>query len=710
MSSRLVRQRIALFHLLVIVGFIVLTVQLWRVQIVGGADYQALARENSIRLETIDAPRGIIYDRHGAILVRNRPNFRATMLPALVASGHWQLWSDSEWEEATASLRTITDMLEVSFPDAWSGPELRAAFRGATGTMRSEDIDKLCQQGEILRCYSEALISAPYRPVTILKKVPRETAFRVMENSIKVPALAIVSESQRDYLHGPLYAHLLGYELPIPQYMLDQQTRFTTNPYLMTDHVGMAGIEAGYEDNLRGSKGARLVEKNVLGQPIRTMQEHPATPGHNLFLTVDTELQLVVAEALREGMESVGSQEGVAIVMNPNTGEVLSMVSLPTYDNNIFVGTIDAEVYGQLNEDPMKPMFNRAVSGTYPPGSIYKIIPAAGALADGVITRDTIIHDPGSIFLPNQYAPDDPSLAQEFVCWLRTGHGDENVIDALAHSCDVYFYQVGGGYLDEFQGLGINSLAKWSTAFGLGEPTYIRLPGEALGHVPTPQWKRLTWQQSWVTGDTYNMSIGQGDVLVTPLQILNATTAIANGGVIYEPQLVYQIQGAGGEVVQAFAPRILRHVNVPSEHLATVAEGMRGAISWEDGTAYRPFAGAIVNVAGKTGTAEYCERLENEDGTVDCKLDQGLHQLTHAWFTAYAPYERPEIALVVFIGGNGEYVIQGSEVAAPIARRIIDYYFTRYPNDLVLPAEPDDQPLEGALEQEVESSEGEEAP
>ncbi|MDQ4078490.1 MAG: penicillin-binding protein 2 [Chloroflexota bacterium] len=692
MSKEQIRRRIFLFQSVMVLGFVVLTAQLWRIQILGGESYQTLARENSIRSEVIDAPRGVIYDRQGRILVRNRPSFRAILLPANVVNETWQAWTEAEWEQAAERLTRIADALGIPFPHEGSTEALQEAFHQASGRITLEEVDELCQEGKLMECFAEALIVAPFNEVMIQRSLAQESAFKVMENHINLPGLTIVSSSQREYLYGQLYAHLLGYELPISQSMLDRQTRLTSNPYLPTDRVGMAGLEAGSEDDLRGVKGRRWIEENVLGQRVRSLQEQPSIPGHNLFLTIDTELQKVVMEALQEGMESVGSEEGVAIVMNPNTGEVLAMVSLPTYDNNLFAGPVDPEAHEKLIDDPLKPMFNRAISGTYPPGSIFKIVPAAGALADGVITRDTVINDPGKIILPNELI-DDPQLAleygQTFVCWLDRGHDDETVVDAVAHSCDVFFYQVGGGYPpNEFKGLGIDSLIKWTTAFGLGEPTRISLPGEAPGHVPTRKWKRLTWQQSWVTGDTYNMSIGQGFLTVTPLQILNATTAIANGGVIYEPQAIYQVQDATGHVKQSFEPRVLRHVNVPPEHLALVAEGMLGATTWDDGTANLIFKDSPVRVAGKTGTAEYCEPIVQEDGTPDCKLDAEGNQLTHAWFTAFAPYENPEIALVVFVHGNKETVIQGSEVAAPIARRIIDYYFSARPLEPVQPITP----------------------
>lgn len=691
MTARLLRQRLFLFQALVVLAFMALAVQLWWIQIIEGSKYQLQSRENSVGFEIIDAPRGVIYDRDGSILVRNRPSFRASLTPALIYNETYLLWTDAEYEQVGESLQHIAAALQMPFPYAKPGVALRAAFQRATGQLILEDISKLCQEGQLLDCFAEALVIAPYDALIIRRDIPQDVAFTAMENSINLPGLMLVADSQREYLYADLYAHLLGYEVPITQSQLDTQTRFTTNPYLSTDRIGAAGIEAGFENELRGVKGVRRLEENVVGRQIRVLQEDPATPGHNLFLTIDTELQRVVQEALAEGMAGVNSQEGVAIVMRPKTGEILAMVSLPTYDNNVFASEVDPDQFRALNEDPLKPLFNRAISGQYPPGSIFKIVPATAGLAEGVINRNTVIYDPGVITVPNENAPDNPDLAQNFVCWLRTGHGDETVVDALAHSCDVFFYEISGGFLDQFQGLGIDRLSQWATNFGLGELTGIELPGEAAGRVPTRQWKRLYQQQSWLVGDTYNMSIGQGFMLVTPLQILNATTAIANRGTIYEPQIVYQIQSADGQVIRGFEPRVSRTLPTDPAYLDMVAEGMRGAIAWEDGTARFPFEGAPVSVAGKTGTAEYCPVIQKPDGTFDCKVDANGNQLTHAWFTAFAPYEDPEIALVVFVHGNNEDVIQGSGIAAPIGRKIVDYYFTRNPADPNAPVLPTPQ-------------------
>ncbi|MGB0388220.1 MAG: penicillin-binding protein 2 [Ardenticatenaceae bacterium] len=665
MTPRVIGQRIFLFQFIILLGFGILSLQLWRIQIVGDADLELRSKENRVGFEDIEAPRGVIYDRKGRILVRNRLRFRATFLAAEILNQTWLLWEDEEWEQAATTLGLIAQNLQIPFVYQNPAEALKEAFDEASGQMLIENIGKLCQEGLLFECYAEALVTAPYKEITIQKDFPTEVAFTLMENSINLPGVSVVSESQRQYLYGELYAHLIGYELPISEQRLNRQTRFTTNPYLASDRVGTAGVEAGFEDQLRGIRGLRSVEKNVMGQQIRMLHEEPAMPGNNLFLTIDTELQKVVTEALQEGMREVNSKEGVAIVMNTNTGEILAMVSLPSYDNNVFVDDLNSKKLSKLFEDPRKPIFNRAISGAYPPGSIFKIIPAVAGLAEGAITRETAIYDPGQISIG----------PQNFVCWLDEGHGDQNVVEALAHSCDVFFYEVVGGYLDEFEGIGADALAKWGKAFGLGLPTHIDLPGEALGHMPTPQWKRLTHQESWSIGDSYNMSIGQGFVLVTPLQILNATIAVANGGTVYKPQIVYQVQNSTGEVMQSFEPKVLREVDLPPEIIKIAAEGMHGTIAMDDGTASWRFRESPVDAAGKTGTAEYCPVIKNDDGTYECLLDEEGYQLTHSWFTAFAPYENPEIALVVFVHGNNKTVIQGSEVSAPIARRIMDYYF-----------------------------------
>jgi penicillin-binding protein 2 len=316
-------------------------------------------------------------------------------------------------------------------------------------------------------------------------------------------------------------------------------------------------------------------------------------------------------------------------------------------------------------------LVNHAIAGLYPPGSTYKIIPATGALQDGVISPDTIFVDEGTLWLPNKYFPDDPELAQPFYCWLREGHGRVNLMRGIAESCDVYFYQVAGGYEPTgFEGLGLERLAYYSEIFGLGETTRIDLPGEGAGLVPTPRWKRLNYAETWVTGDTYNMGIGQGFVLSTPLQILNAIAAVGNGGLLYQPYLVQEVLDAEGNIVDTRQPQVIRDLldTIDPENLARVQLGLEAVVAW--GTAKELYVPGIP-VAGKTGTAEFCDTYPS------CLDRDGRVRTSHAWFTAYAPSRDPEIAVIVFVYGGGE----GSEVAMPITGEILRTYFGLEPDE-----------------------------
>jgi len=405
---------------------------------------------------------------------------------------------------------------------------------------------------------------------------------------------------------------------------------------------------------------------DVSGRKLRTVGKPVVPkPGQNLKLTLNMELQRAVARALEKGIRTTEQRSGVAIAMDPRNGQILAMVSLPSFDNNLFVGGISVRDYMALSQDKRRPLVNHAIAGLYPAGSIYKIIPALGALQDGIVTPDTIIVDPGVLWLPNKFFPDDPQLAQPFYCWYREGHGRVNFLYAVAESCDVYFYEISGGYEPSgFQGLGVDRLGYYAELFGMGRPTGIDLPGEAAGLVPTPKWKRFNYAETWVTGDTYNMGIGQGFVLVTPLQMLYATAAVGNGGLLYQPYLVQAVLDAQGNVVESRKPQVTRNLldTVSPENLALVQAGLRAVVA--NGTAKELDVPGIA-VAGKTGTAEFC------DSYPTCLNKDGRVRTSHAWFTSYAPADNPEIAVIVFVHGGGE----GSLVALPIAAEILRYYF-----------------------------------
>jgi penicillin-binding protein 2 len=634
------KRRLWAFRGIVILVFLIFAFQMWRLQIVEGEYYRMLADRNRFRLAPTEAARGVIYDRHGRILVRNLPSFSVTIIPAYLPEDE---------QEEMAIFSRLSALLEIPASTATASAGSFSPRRG------------------IKEMVDEARDTAPYHPLTLKTNVDRDTVFIIEEEHLDLPGVLIEIDPIRQYPSGDLISHIIGYMGYIPGEQAETYAERGYDPN--NDRVGLTGVELTFEEELRGSKGYQYSEVDVAGREVRAVgYPQPPLLGHNLILTIDLDLQQFTEEALRQGMEKAESafgeisrvESGVAIAMNPQTGEILSFVSLPSYDNNLFASGISQEDWARLIEDPGKPLVNHAISGQYPPGSAFKIVPAAAALEEGVVNRRTTLTCEGTLWLPNKYFPDDPELAQQFYCWINEygrGHGTLNIVQAIAQSCDIFFYQVAGG-LEEFQGLGLERLSEYAHSFGLGQPTGIDLPGEASGLVPTKTWKRLNYSESWATGDTYNVAIGQGFILVTPLQLLNATAAAVNGGTLYRPQLVYQVTDADGQVIRPFTPEVLGQIPVSQENLALVREGLRAAV--ESGTGWGANLEGVA-VAGKTGTAEYPGPPIDDEG----------HLPTHAWFTAVAPAEEPEIALVVFVAGGGD----GAATAVPIATDILRYYF-----------------------------------
>jgi penicillin-binding protein 2 len=648
--------RIVFLQVVTAVSFAVLAGQLWRLQIVHSQGYQSQADANRFRLVAVDAPRGVIYDRQGRLLVENVPDYSVSVVPAALPE-------DSQAKYTV--LARLGQLLEMpvssstasaaSAAGAGSGATTASLVVGGTGEASGALASAGGSQTSIEEILTDNTIS-PYAPVTIKASVDKQVAFVIEEEHSYLPGVVVEVTPRREYLSGALVSDVVGYVGAIPAentaYYLDQPGE----DYTLQDRVGLMGVELTYESELRGRKGQKHIEVDAFEREISTLATDPPQPGNSLVLTLDLDLQLAAQEALREGMRRVNSTAGVVIAMRPQTGEVLAMVSLPSYDDNLFAKGISVEDYERLSADPERPLVNHAISGQYPPGSTFKIIPAAAALEEKVVDLKTRITCTGKLLLPNKYFPDDPTKAQTFVCWAPQGHGTLGIVEAIAQSCDIFFYHVGGGF-GSFNGLGIDRLGAYARAFGLGEPTGIALPGESAGLVPNDLWKRVNYGESWTMGDTYNAAIGQGFDLVTPLQLLNATVAVANGGTLYRPQVVREIRDAEGNTVQGFVPEIIRQVPVSAQNLAIVREGMRAAVT--RGTAWRVNL-AEVAVAGKTGTAEYPGPRDAEGNLP-----------THAWFTAFAPYEEPEIALLVFISGGHE----GAKVAVPIAAQILRAYF-----------------------------------
>jgi penicillin-binding protein 2 len=624
--------RVALLGLIILGFFAAFTRRLWQFQFVQGQEYRREAEEQSTKLITVPASRGIIYDRTGERLVRNVPSFRITVVPAYLP--------DDE-EQAKEVLVRLAVLLGVPY---------------TTADREGEGDETVLGIHEMIE---EVPYVAPYRPIVIERNVEREKALLVAQEASTLPGVSVEVESVRDYPYGTVLSQILGYLLPIPEEAEQMYREEGYDP--ATDRIGTAGIEATYEDYLRGQKGEQIVEEDVLGRVLRVVEERAApVPGDNVTLTIDLGLQQAVDEALRLGLEQAGSPRGVVIAMNPQTGEILAMASRPTYDNNIFVKGVSQRDWERWQDDH-RPLINHAISDAVPPGSVFKIVMAPAALQEGVLTARTQLSCPGRIVVPNKYYPNDPGQAQPFYCWNEAGHGSLDVVGGIAHSCDVFFYKTGGGFEEtDFDGLGVERIATYARLFGMGVPSGVELPAESGGLVPTSDWKRHTYGESWSTGDTYNLSIGQGFLEVTPLQMLNAVNVVANGGTLYRPQVVHHVTNTEGDTTQPFEADIVRTLPVSEEYLALVREGMEGAVAY--GTA--ALRGQIdgLRIGGKTGTAQFCD---------DIMCGVGFEQPEHAWFAAFAPIEEPEISVIVFLYNGGE----GSVAAVPVAREMLAHYF-----------------------------------
>ena len=730
------RSTFILFYCAIGLSFLILVGGLFKMQILEGHIYQVEAESNRIRQLTVNAPRGVVYDRNGRQLVSNQPSFSVAVTEADMPEGDaaqagvfetlasllhtlpvWTVEPDKLFVrgDSQTPARVIHEMASlVGMSEADLTAQLTEANRTSWQTpsllrrdLSPELVAQILAHGaawpgvQVMNELQFNFITRrgrAYNPVTVKRNIPFETMQRVEEEHLHLPGVSVVPEPLRQYSAGSYLSHILGYVGPIPpaeyKASLPADGNGELPPYAKDDKVGLLGIEASMEDVLRGRKGVREIEINVNQREVREIANQPPLAGQNVALTLDTGLQMTVTHLLQDGINAAHAKShstiggGVAVVQKVNTGEVLALVSLPSYDNNLFASGISQEDFDRLNNDPNNPMFPRAVSGNYPPGSTFKMITAAAGLQEGFITPSDTRNDPGHIDVPTTW---DEATRNIYKCWKADGHGALTVVQALQQSCDVFFYELAGpsqrdarGLLTRFymphdpkqylfNGMGIDNLHKYMTLFGLGAPTGIELPGEVKGVAPNAAW----WAQQapgnqWSLGDTLVAAIGQSYDLVTPLQLNNVTAAIANGGTLYQPQIVYQVLDSdGGTVVQDFHSKVTRQLtdaNNPSgsvapQNLAVVREGMRMAVNDVHlGTAHRTNLQGV-HIAGKTGTAEIGEEI----GTTG-------HRAAHAWFTAFAPYEQPEIAVTVLIEA-GDDSLEGSTFAVPVARDIFKAYF-----------------------------------
>jgi len=577
------KRYIFLFYLIIGVVFLSLFLKLFSLQVVWGARYREQAEGNRLRIRAVEAPRGIIFDRNKNPLVKNVASFSLEVYPADLPI---------KKEDRFALYKKLSADLNIPL----------------------SEIEKV----EARRNYQE--------PVVLKEGLSQEEALLLESKTTEMPVVKVVKKPSREYLPKEFsLSHILGY---------------------VSESKGKSGLEESYEEYLKGVDGKQSIEVDALGRVTRILAASPAKAGDSLVLSLDLGLQEQMTKSLLSMMEKTKSKAAVAIAADPQTGGILGMVSLPAYDNNLFAKGIKNDEYEKLLKDPQAPLFNRAISGTYPSGSIIKPVVAAAALEEKIINPKTTISDPGVINIVNKY---NPSIVYSFPDWKPGGHGRVDVYKAIEQSCDIFFYALGGGW-QNIPGLGEKRLTNWLAKFGLGKKTGIDLSGEKEGFIPTAAWKEKVKKEIWYQGDSYHLAIGQGDFLATPLQILNYTIYFANGGIMYKPHFVTEIDTPEGQLVRKIDPEIVAKDLVSRDNVQVVREGMRRVVA--SGTA-RSLSNLPFTVAGKTGTA------------------QNPHGEPHAWFIAFAPYENPKIATVVLIENGGE----GSSAAVPVTREILQYWW-----------------------------------
>ncbi len=551
-GSRLIFTSVIMFCTLV-----VLVLRLYQYQVTDYAKFKTAADDNAISSVPLPAPRGVIYDRNGIPLALNAPAWIVTVTPAGLPDDQ-------------ASALSVLNQLSVLI----GVPATRAAA-DAAGQKGVRSLQEMVVEGQGI---------APYRAVIVKQDVPQEIAQQILEKKAQLAGVEVQWGAVREYPTGVQTAQIVGYLGPIGQAEANLLRRQGYNPSF--ERTGYAGIEAYLNDQLAGLRGDLTQKIDVAGRPVPggLISERPAVAGENVRLTIDLALQDVAQRALIAQINAINvdkkeihSQSGVVVALDPHTGQVLAMVSWPSYDNSRFARFIDGTYYEEVAKDTQNPLVNHAVGSLYPPGSTWKILTATAVAQEGVINPDSNLSDPGSLIVQNSFAPNDTARSQKFVCWLKKGHGNEiNLIRAIAWSCDVYFYQVGGGNPAVSPqtlrpgGLGIDNLDRYAAAYGIGEQSFIEQPGAVAGHMPDREWKRRYYGESWSTGDTYNAAFGQGYVTLSPLQLANVALAIANGGTLYQPTLINSFVDSANNVIRPFQSHILRTLVLPTNGSAAI--------------------------------------------------------------------------------------------------------------------------------------------
>lgn len=587
--------------------FVLLGVRLLYLQVIEGDTYRRLSETNSIRLQKVNPTRGLIYDRNGTLLVDNRPAFELSII----------LKDAKPVEKTVAYLAKCIDV----------------------------PVQNL--MGMIERHKGQP----SYKPIPLISDMGRDMLAVVEAHLYELPGIVVTVNPVRHYIEGTLASHLIGYLSEINPTELSWEKY---NGYDPGDYIGKYGVERTMESKLRGERGGRQVEVNARGQVVRVLKTVTGRAGHNVYLTIPYDLQ-AKAETL------LGSSTGAIVAMDPRNGELLALVSSPAFDPNVFIRGMSREQWQALSSNPSNPLENRVLQSEYPPASVYKIVVSLAGIEEGLITNSTSTFCPGFYQFGNR----------AYRCWKKQGHGSVGHIEALAQSCDVFYYQVG-------QQLGVDRLAWYARACGLGGLTGIEIDHESSGLIPTAEWKFRRFGEVWHRGETLSIAIGQGFNLVTPLQLVVLTAAVANGGIRYAPQMVRSIQTAEGETVYTSTPRVTGRLPVSAATLAKVQNGLSAVVDGRSGTARIAQVEGLA-ISGKTGTAQVFSRRAGDKGT---GKNTPVHLRDHAWFVAYAPAEAPRIAVAVIVE-HGEH---GSSAAAPLARELIKVY-------LVDPGKSDAPPI-----------------
>ena len=593
------RQKFKLLFIIVSVAMSLLVMRLWYLQVIEGNELRQRSENNSVRLRKIKAMRGLIMDQDRRVLVDNQPSFDIVFIP-----------------NRTKDIRTVLDKIKSLY------------------TERSLTLPALVDLPDRVK---------PFVPVLLERNISVEKLAVVETHALDLPGVVTEVTPVRQYLNGEMTSQIIGFTGEVTREDLDRSVQEKLSP---GDIIGKFGIEKYLDCHLRGKNGAEQVEVNVAGKAVRSLGRIPATMGENVVLTINSALQ----EAAWSAMEN---RAGAVVALDPRNGEGLALVSSPSFDPNLFNKGISYDEWERLSNNPRHPLENRAVSGQYPPGSTYKIVVAAAALAEGLITPETTFYCNGAFDMGDR----------EFHCWQAKGHGNVNLHRAIVESCDVYFYNLG-------KKLGVDRIAAYARAFGLGAPLGIDLPREKGGLIPTKQWKLDRFRQPWQMGETISLSIGQGYNLVTPIQLANAYATVANGGTLYRPRIVKQLESLDGHVVKVFPPEKLGVLPVSPQNIELINQALWGVVNEAGGTGSalrRPEQ----DVCGKTGTAQVVGLQQNEKGRKARRVSADFRD--HALFACYAPYKHPEIVVAVILENAGH----GGSAAAPVARKVIDAFFAR---------------------------------